>query len=71
MIVLKSIKSALLIIIFLSTEALLIKKLQPNLNNQLGPDKSSRVTINIFKYFIFALIGFLSYKSIFVNYLSF
>ena len=33
----------------LSTEALLIKKLQPNLNNQLGPDKGSRVTINIFK----------------------
>ena len=49
MIVLKSIKSALLIIIFLSTEALLIKKLQPNLDNQLGFDKSSRVTINIFK----------------------
>ena len=33
----------------LSTEALLIKKLQPNLNNQLGPDKGSKVTINIFK----------------------
>ena len=33
----------------LSTEALLIKKLQPSLNNQLGPDKGSRVTINIFK----------------------
>ena len=33
----------------LSTEALLIKKIQPNLNNQLGPDKGSRVTINIFK----------------------
>ena len=33
----------------LSTEALFIKKLQPNLNNQLGPDKDSRVSINIFK----------------------
>ena len=33
----------------LSTEALFIKKLQPNLNNQLGPDKGSRVCINIFK----------------------
>ena len=33
----------------LSTEALLIKKLQSSLNNQLGPDKGSRVTINIFK----------------------
>ena len=33
----------------LSTEALFIKKLQPNLNNQLGPDKGSRVSINIFK----------------------
>ena len=58
MIVLKSIKSALLIIIFLSTEALLIKKLQPNLDNQLGFDKSSRVTINIFKLYIFVLICF-------------
>ena len=33
----------------LSSEALLIKKFQPNLNNQLGPDKGSRVTINVFK----------------------
>ena len=32
-----------------STEALFIKKLQPNLNNQLSPDKGSRVSINIFK----------------------
>ena len=29
----------------LSTEALLIKKLQLNLNNQLGPDKGSRIII--------------------------
>ena len=33
----------------LSIEALLIKKLQPNLNYQLSPDKGSRVTINSFK----------------------
>ena len=26
----------------LSTEALLLKKLQPNLDNQIGPDKGSR-----------------------------
>ena len=43
----------------LSTEALLNKKLQPNLNNQLGPNKGSRVSINIFKHSIFVLIGFL------------
>ena len=33
----------------LPTEALLIKKLQQNLKIQLGPDKGSRVIINIFK----------------------
>ena len=33
----------------LSTEAWLNKKLQLNLHNQLGLDKGSRVTINIFK----------------------
>ena len=33
----------------LSTEAFFIRKLQPNLNNQFGPDKGSRVSINIFK----------------------
>ena len=33
----------------LSTKALLVRKLQPNLNNQLGRDKGLRVTINIFK----------------------
>ena len=32
----------------LSTEALLIKKLQPNLKNQLGPDKVSRVVLTFF-----------------------
>ena len=31
----------------LSTEALLIQKLQPSLNNQLDPDKGPRVTTNI------------------------
>ena len=39
----------LLGVICLSTDALFIKKLQPNLNNQLGPDKGSRVSTNIFK----------------------
>ena len=33
----------------LITKALLIKKLQPNFNNQLGSDKGLRVTINLFK----------------------
>ena len=37
----------------LSSEALLIKKLQLNLNNNLGPDKGSRVTINIFKFILY------------------
>ena len=49
-IVLKLLKRAVCIMIYLlSSEALLVKKLQPNLDNQLGPDKGSRVTINIFK----------------------
>ena len=33
----------------LASEALLIKKYKPKLNYQLGPDKGSRVTLNIFK----------------------
>ena len=33
----------------LSREALFLKKLQPNINNQLGSDKGSRVPIIIFK----------------------
>ena len=33
----------------LCTKCLLIKIVQPSLNNQLGPDKGSRVTVNIFK----------------------
>ena len=33
----------------LFTEALLIKKLEPNVNNQLGPDMGSSITIYIFK----------------------
>ena len=49
MTVLISLKSAFYYNDLLSTEALFIKKLQPNLNNQLGPDKGSRVSINTFK----------------------
>ena len=35
--------------ILLAVEAIMIKKLKPKLNHQLGPDKGSRITINIFK----------------------
>ena len=30
-------------------EAIMIKKLKPKLNHQIGPDKGSRITLNIFK----------------------
>ena len=33
----------------LSVEALLIKRYKPILNSQLGPDKGSRITLNILK----------------------
>ena len=35
--------------ILLAVEAIMIKKLKPKLNQHLGPDKGSRITINIFK----------------------
>ena len=35
--------------ILLAVEAIMIKKLKPKLNQQLGPDKGSRITLNIFK----------------------
>ena len=35
--------------ILLAVEAIMIKKLKPKLNHQIGPDKGSRITINIFK----------------------
>ena len=35
--------------ILLAVEAIMIKKLKPKLNHQLGTDKGSRITLNIFK----------------------
>ena len=35
--------------ILLAVEAIMIKKFKPKLNHQLGPDKGSRITLNIFK----------------------
>ena len=33
----------------LAIEAIMIKKVKPKLNQQLGPDKGSRITLNVFK----------------------
>ena len=38
-----------LTIILLAVEAIMIKKFKPKLNHQLGPDKGSRITLNVFK----------------------
>ena len=35
--------------ILLAVEAIMIKKVKPKLNHQLGPDKGSRITLNVFK----------------------
>ena len=51
----------------LASEARLIKKYKPKLNYQLGPDKGSRVTLNIFNKVHFILINAsLTFQSLFI-----